>query len=129
MLFVFRNPIRFVHHLLICCIYSTEALSNREARGCKRGPVSKLRSQNNSLYRPSRQRPYDREEMIRSFKRAHLLLAVSIAILSSALCSAVFLRAQIQAPEDEIVANLAGGRVIVHVARDGNIVFAAIDHP
>jgi hypothetical protein len=67
--------------------------------------------------------------MIRSFKRAPLILAVSIAILSSALCSAVFLRAQIQAPEDEIVANLAGGRVIVHVARDGNIVFAAIDHP
>lgn len=29
---------------------------------------------------------------------------------------------------DEIVANLAGGRVIVHVARD-EIVFAAIDHP
>lgn len=37
--------------------------------------------------------------------------------------------AQIQAPEDEIVANLAGGRVIVHVARDGNIVFAAINEP
>jgi len=37
--------------------------------------------------------------------------------------------AQNQAPEDEIVANLAGGRVIVHVARDGNIVFAAINHP
>jgi hypothetical protein len=34
-----------------------------------------------------------------------------------------------QAPEDEIVANLAGGRVIVHVARDGNIVFAAINQP
>jgi hypothetical protein len=32
------------------------------------------------------------------------------------------------AQEDEIVANLAGGRVIVHVANDG-IVFAAIDHP
>jgi hypothetical protein len=30
--------------------------------------------------------------------------------------------------EDEIVANLAGGRVIIHVASDG-IVFAAIDHP
>ena len=37
--------------------------------------------------------------------------------------------AQLQAPEDEIVANLAGGRVIVHVARDGNIVFAAINQP
>ena len=37
--------------------------------------------------------------------------------------------AQTHAPEDEIVANLAGGRVIVHVARDGNIVFAAINEP
>jgi hypothetical protein len=37
-------------------------------------------------------------------------------------------RAQTQQPEDEIVANLAGGRVIVHVTRD-NIVFAAIDQP
>src|SRR5882724_10339187 len=36
---------------------------------------------------------------------------------------------QTQAPEDEIVANLAGGRVIVHIARDGNIVFAAINEP
>jgi hypothetical protein len=67
--------------------------------------------------------------MTRSCKRVPLILAVSIAILLSALCSVVFLQAQIQAPEDEIVANLAGGRVIVHVARDGNIVFAAIDHP
>jgi hypothetical protein len=32
------------------------------------------------------------------------------------------------AQEDEIVANLAGGRVIVHVARDG-IIFGAIDQP
>src|SRR5213593_4770125 len=30
--------------------------------------------------------------------------------------------------EDDIVANLAGGQVIVHVAKDA-IVFAAIDHP
>src|SRR4029077_6674877 len=37
--------------------------------------------------------------------------------------------AQNRAPEDEIVANLAGGRVIVHVARDGDIVFAAINQP
>ena len=33
-----------------------------------------------------------------------------------------------QGREDEIVANLAGGRVIVHVARD-TIIFAAIDKP
>jgi len=32
------------------------------------------------------------------------------------------------AQEDEIVANLAGGRVIIHVTRDG-IVFGVIDHP
>jgi len=32
------------------------------------------------------------------------------------------------AQEDEIVANLAGGRVIIHVAQDA-ILFAAIDHP
>jgi hypothetical protein len=32
------------------------------------------------------------------------------------------------AQEDEIVANLAGGRVIIQVARD-TIIFAAIDHP
>lgn len=37
--------------------------------------------------------------------------------------------AQSEPPEDEIVANLAGGRVIVHVASDGNIVFAAINEP
>jgi hypothetical protein len=33
-----------------------------------------------------------------------------------------------QGPEDEIIANLAGGRVIVHVARDA-IIFAALDQP
>jgi hypothetical protein len=31
--------------------------------------------------------------------------------------------------EDEIVASLAGGRVIVHVAKDDTIVFGVIDHP
>jgi hypothetical protein len=67
--------------------------------------------------------------MIRRFKRFPLFLTVSVGVVLCALCAAVFLRAQIQTPEDEIVANLAGGRVIVHVARDGNIVFAAIDHP
>jgi hypothetical protein len=46
-------------------------------------------------------------------------------------CVGVYAKAaaQTQNPEDEIVANLAGGRVIVHVARDGNIVFAAINQP
>jgi hypothetical protein len=65
--------------------------------------------------------------MIRSFKRVLLFLSVGVGLC--ALSAAAFFGTQIQAPEDEIVANLAGGRVIVHVARDGNIVFAAIDHP
>jgi hypothetical protein len=52
-----------------------------------------------------------------------------LTALSFSLCAQAALFAQTQAPEDEIVANLAGGRVIVHVARDGNIVFAAINQP
>jgi len=47
----------------------------------------------------------------------------------ASLCWHLAVAAQNQPPEDEIVANLAGGRVIVHVARDGNIVFAAINQP
>jgi hypothetical protein len=35
---------------------------------------------------------------------------------------------QLQESEGEIVANLAGGRVIVHVAKDDLILFATIDH-
>lgn len=38
-------------------------------------------------------------------------------------------RAQTQNVENEIIANLAGGRVIVHVTRDDAIVFGAIDQP
>jgi hypothetical protein len=45
-------------------------------------------------------------------------------ILVAVLPTGVSTRAQ----EDEIVANLAGGRAIIHVANDA-IVFAAIDHP
>jgi hypothetical protein len=45
-------------------------------------------------------------------------------ILLAALPAVVATHAQ----EDEIVANLAGGRAIIHVANDA-IVFAAIDHP
>jgi len=44
------------------------------------------------------------------------------------IASAQIARAQDRDRGDEIVANLAGGRVIVHVARD-KIVFAAIDQP
>src|SRR6266478_1337120 len=63
------------------------------------------------------------------------LKALTFAILGGVilalmlLCCHPAVAAQNQPPEDEIVANLAGGRVIVHVARDGNIVFAAINQP
>jgi hypothetical protein len=56
-------------------------------------------------------------------------LIVGTAVVLAFVCVYAKAAAQIQAPEDEIVANLAGGRVIVHVARDGNIVFAAINQP
>ena len=63
------------------------------------------------------------------------LKALTFAILGGVILALMLLcwhpavAAQNQPPEDEIVANLAGGRVIVHVARDGNIVFAAINEP
>src|ERR1700730_566369 len=56
-------------------------------------------------------------------------LSTGIAFVLAFVCVFALAAAQTQAPEDEIVANLAGGRVIVHVARDGNIVFAAINQP
>jgi len=51
-----------------------------------------------------------------------------LGVLFSAACFGPALNAQNAQREEEIVANLAGGRVIVHVARD-SIVFAAIDQP
>src|SRR5260370_29719219 len=56
-------------------------------------------------------------------------LAGGVAFVAAIACLNTRAAAQTQAPEDEIVANLAGGRVIVHVAGDGNIVFAAINQP
>jgi len=44
------------------------------------------------------------------------------------LLAALWAGTSVRAQEDEIVANLAGGRAIIHVANDA-IVFAAIDHP
>ena len=61
--------------------------------------------------------------------RLVLWLVAGCALLLSSLALHAKAPAQTQAPEDEIVANLAGGRVIVHVAQDGNIVFAAINEP
>src|SRR5260370_7244871 len=53
---------------------------------------------------------------------------IGVIIVSGILCtSPVGVPAQEQR-EDEIVADLAGGRAIVHVAKDV-IVFAAIDQP
>ena len=56
-------------------------------------------------------------------------LAGGLAFVAAIACLNTRAAAQTQAPEDEIVANLAGGRVIVHVAADGNIIFAAINEP
>jgi hypothetical protein len=61
--------------------------------------------------------------------RQFVWLASSFALTLALVCLYVGAAAQTQAPEDEIVANLAGGRVLVHVARDGDIVFAAINEP
>jgi hypothetical protein len=58
-----------------------------------------------------------------------LALAFATAFVSTfpSDCSAA--ARQPQDLENEIVANLAGGRVIVHVTKDNVIVFAAIDNP
>src|SRR5271169_6391956 len=57
------------------------------------------------------------------------MIPISLSLfLSVCLGSAQISPAQDREHADEIVANLAGGRVIIHVARD-KIVFAAIDLP
>jgi hypothetical protein len=53
----------------------------------------------------------------------NFLVRASLVLLAALPASAPS-----HAQEDEIVANLAGGRAIIHVANDA-IVFAAIDHP
>ena len=55
----------------------------------------------------------------------HTLRAVMLGVALAVCCSGAFAQ---QDSEEEIVASLAGGRVIVHVARDV-VLFAAIDHP
>jgi hypothetical protein len=55
---------------------------------------------------------------------ATLLLIIAVAFAPAR----VFTSAAGHADEDEIVANLAGGRVIVHVTNE-KIIMAAIDHP
>jgi len=65
---------------------------------------------------------------IRERQRGVLLAAVTAALLQVFAVLPAAEPACGQGREDEIVANLAGGRVIVHVARD-LIIFAAIDQP
>ena len=58
-----------------------------------------------------------------------LLFCGMVALVLLLLCSCSMARSQSSDSENEIVANLAGGRVIVHVTKDNVIVFAAIDQP
>ena len=60
-------------------------------------------------------------------RRSNFPLSLCIGLLAS-LVAASRAPAQDRERGDEIVANLAGGRVIIHVARD-KIVFAAINQP
>jgi hypothetical protein len=71
---------------------------------------------------PSRSTPQ------RNSVRVHALLVFVLAGVFAAVFLVAASPASAQGHEDEIVANLAGGRVIVHVARD-LIIFAAIDQP
>lgn len=64
---------------------------------------------------------------ISRFRRAAeiSLLVLAIAIL----CGCPRAAAQTQDAENEIIANIAGGRVIVHVTKDDVMVFAAVNQP
>jgi hypothetical protein len=63
------------------------------------------------------------------FRWISRLAVVSALTLAFAAGSGRASGPQVQETEGEIVANLAGGRVIVHVAKDDLILFAMIDHP
>ncbi len=63
----------------------------------------------------------------RTSKSQRLAGILLLAFVLASSCPGV--AAQSQESENEIIANLAGGRVIVHVTKDDVIVFAAIDHP
>jgi hypothetical protein len=54
---------------------------------------------------------------------------LSTAVLLAATLQPILASVQTQQREDEIVASLAGGRIILQVAKDDVIVFAAIDQP
>jgi hypothetical protein len=69
-----------------------------------------------------------RASLARSMRMASIVSV--LAVFSCALCALAVRTARAQSDEhsQEIVASLAGGRVIVHVARD-LMIFAAIDQP
>ena len=66
-----------------------------------------------------------RSDLIRNCLRFTLLVILG---LGAAAVQSRSSDPQVQETEGEIVANLAGGRVIVHVAKDDLILFATIDH-
>jgi hypothetical protein len=57
------------------------------------------------------------------------VLPLLAAVIAICLCPRGRAQGQSQEHEDEIIANLAGGRVIVHVTKDDIIVFGAINQP
>ena len=66
---------------------------------------------------------------MRTSSRTDCWRLLQAIVLLAALGLAPKSAAQNKSTEDEIVANLAGGRVIVHVTKDDVIAFAAIDQP
>jgi hypothetical protein len=68
--------------------------------------------------------------MNRSLKvRFRWLAAIVLLLLAPVWLPCPIANSQSKEREDEIIANLAGGRVIVHVTKDDVIVFGAIDQP
>src|SRR5216684_8392716 len=62
------------------------------------------------------------------FLRAVFVRRITFFLLFGVLSASPFQALAQEQHEDEIVANLAGGRAIVHVAKDA-IIFAAINQP
>ena len=77
----------------------------------------------NSSQRPAGQPPFLSPQIHEIPYSEHAL-----RILFLQLCACLLFALPLHAQEDEIVANLAGGRAIIHVAGE-SILFAAIDHP
>src|SRR2546430_7169951 len=62
------------------------------------------------------------------FFRAPFVCRITLVLFAVVLCAFPLSSLAQDQHEDEIIANLAGGRAIVHVAKDA-IIFAAIDQP